>query len=85
MYTLYVANVVNVLLVMQKYNIVDISKIKYFRINFLQNRKQKVDLNLLQIELGKGLGKGGFSIKSLKETGYEGIFVGIGKLFLSFT
>jgi len=36
---------------------------------------------LLQIELGKGLGKGGLSIKSLKETGYEGIFVGIGKLF----
>jgi len=35
----------------------------------------------VKIELGKGLGKGGFSIKSLKETGYEGIFVGIGKLF----
>ena len=37
----------------------------------------------MQIELGKGLGKGGLSIESLKATGYEGIFVGIGKLLWS--
>ena len=54
-------------------------KLNIFRI-FPPNSKQKVDLNLLQIELGKGLGKGGLSIKSLKAAGYEGIFVGIGKL-----
>lgn len=32
----------------------------------------------VKIELGKGLCKGGLSIKSLKAAGYEGIFVGIG-------
>ena len=34
----------------------------------------------LQIEHGKGLGKDGVSIKSLREKGYESIFIGIGKL-----
>lgn len=36
----------------------------------------------LQIEHGKGLGKDGVSIKSLREKGYESIFIGIGKLIL---
>lgn len=32
----------------------------------------------VKIELGKGLGLGGLSIQSLKEKGYESIFIGIG-------
>lgn len=37
-------------------------------------------LLIFQIELGKGLGKDGLSIKALWEAGYESIFIGIGKI-----
>jgi len=33
----------------------------------------------VKIELGQGLGVNGRSIQSLKEEGYESIFIGIGK------
>ena len=40
-------------------------------------------INLEQVELGKGLGANGHSIQSLQKDGYEGIFIGIGRIYVT--